>query len=76
MLEILFLIRHIPFWGVPFMILGAEFAYLFWLRKKKKSAVFWLILAFVGFLNVVFYMWAGGPDKSVKIIKKMYINNR
>lgn len=76
MVEVLFLVRHIPFWGVPFLILGAEFAYLFWLRKKKTSAILWAIVSFVGLLSICFYIWAGGPEKSVKYVKKIYIDNR
>jgi hypothetical protein len=72
MQEIYFLVRHSPFWGVPLVILGGEFAYLFWLKKKKASAVLCLFVALIGFSATVFYVWAGGPEKSVKIIKKMH----
>ena len=58
------------------MILGAEFAYLFWLRKKKRSAFIWGTIAFIGLVSVCFYMWAGGPEKSVKFFKKIYIEHR
>jgi hypothetical protein len=72
MQEIYFLARHIPFWAVPLMVLGAEFAYVFWLRKKKSTAVFCLMLVFLGALSTGFYVWAGGPEKSVKILKKLH----
>ncbi len=74
MQEVYFLTRHIPFWGVPLIILGAEFAYIFWLKKKKANAYFGLLLAFIGLCAIGFYVWAGGPEKSVKIIKKMHRN--
>ena len=72
MQEIFFLARHTPFWAVPLMVLGAEFAYLFWLRKKKSTVVFCLILVSIGMFATGFYVWAGGPEKSVKVIKKIH----
>ncbi len=76
MVEFLFIMRHTPFWAVPFMILGAEFAYLFWLRKKKRSAAIWGIIAFIGLVAICFYAWAGGPEKTVKYLKRIYIEHR
>jgi hypothetical protein len=72
MQEIYFLVRHAPFWGIPLLILGSEFAYMFWLRKKKKSAFIYLTLAIIGLSTSSFYFWAGGPEKSVKMVKKFY----
>jgi hypothetical protein len=70
--EVYFLARHVPFWAVPLIILGSEFAYLFWLRKKKATAVFCLMFTLIGALSISFYVWAGGPEKSVKILKKLH----
>ena len=72
MQEVYFLARHVPFWGIPLIILGAEFAYLFWLRKKKKSAGLCLMIALIGLFSIGFYVWAGGPEKSVKILKRVH----
>jgi hypothetical protein len=76
MQEVFFLARHVPFWAVPLIVLGGEFAYLFWLKRKKASAIFCLSIALVGFLATGFYVWAGGPEKSVKFIKKVYLEHR
>jgi hypothetical protein len=72
MSEIFFLARHTPFWAVPILVLGLEFGYLFWLKKKKLSAFFCFLLATIGTLSVAFYWWAGGPEKSVKEIRKIH----
>lgn len=72
MQELYFLARHAPFWGVPLMVLGSEFAYMFWLKKKKKSAMAFLFLAMIGFMSTTFYIWSGGPEKAVKNIKKIH----
>jgi hypothetical protein len=73
--EIYFLTRHTPFWAIPLIILGAEFGYAFWIKKKKKSAYFCLLIAFLGLSFTSFYYWAGGPEKSVKFLKKMHRDN-
>jgi hypothetical protein len=74
--DIYFLARHTPFWAVPLVVLGAEFGYMFWLKKKKKSAYFCAMLILIGALSTSFYIWAGGPEKSVKIIKKWHRDNQ
>lgn len=71
MTEIYFLARHIPFWATALLVLGGEFGYLFWLRKKKKTATFCLMLALIGASCNVFYIWVGGPERAVTLIKKM-----
>jgi hypothetical protein len=76
MQEVYFLARHTPFWAVPLIVLGLEFAYLFWLKKKKSGVTVCLIVALVGALAVGYYVWAGGPEKSVKIIKKLHRDHR
>jgi|1048.fasta_scaffold101172_2 nucleoside recognition membrane protein YjiH len=75
MQEIFFLARHTPFWSVPLIVIGAEFAYLFWLRKKKATVLVCLIFTLIGLVCTGFYVWAGGPEKSVKIVKKIYIEH-
>jgi hypothetical protein len=74
MTEIYFLARHAPFWGIPLAILGAEFGCVFWLKKKKYSALMCLMIAVIGLSSTSFYVWAGGPEKSVKRIIKFHRN--
>lgn len=72
MSELYFLARHTPFWAIPVLILAAEFGYMFWLRKKKKRALLCFTLAMLALFSASFYWWAGGPEKSVKFIKKLH----
>jgi hypothetical protein len=72
MQEIYFMARHTPFWAIPIMVLSAEFAYVFWLRKKKSTVVLCMVIFSLGLFATSFYIWAGGPEKSVKILKKMH----
>lgn len=70
--DLYFIIRHTPFWAIPLLVIAGEFGYLFWLKKKKKTSTFCLMLAAIAFAACVFYFWQGGPEKSVKYIKKMH----
>jgi hypothetical protein len=76
MTELYFFARHTPFWAIPLLVLGAEFGYLFWLKKKKKMSTIFLMLSLVGLLCNIFYIWAGGPEKSVKYLKKMHRDSK
>jgi hypothetical protein len=66
--EIYFLVRYIPFWAFPSLILGAEFAYVGWLRKKKKVIFVCSIIMVFSAVCLLFYFIAGGPEKSVKLL--------
>lgn len=66
--SIYFLVRYIPFWGVPMLLLGAEFTYVAWLRKKKKWIVVSFMIALFSLSCLIFYYWAGGPEKSVQLL--------
>jgi len=68
--EIYFLVRYTPFWAVPVLLIGLEFTYLFWLRKKRKAVYICLIISFVSIIALVYYYWAGGPEESVKLLMK------
>lgn len=76
MLEIYFLARHTPFWAIPSLIFAGEFGYMFWLKKKKRSAALCVIIAIFSLSANLFYMWAGGPEKSVKYLKKWYLEHK
>lgn len=69
MTELYFIIRHTPFWATPIMILGAEFGYLFWLKKKKATVMLCMLLLLFGSICNCFYIWAGGPEKSVRVVR-------
>jgi hypothetical protein len=70
MTEFYFMIRHTPFWAIPLIIIAGEFAYIFWLRKKKKSARACLIIMILPMLALSWYYYAGGPDKAVRKFMK------
>tara|TARA_Y100000031_G_C8054933_1_gene307906 strand:- start:95 stop:328 length:234 start_codon:yes stop_codon:yes gene_type:complete len=66
-----FLVRFTPFWSIPCLLIGLEFTYLYWIRKKKKKMmIFFTIVAFSAVMTV-FYWVAGGPEKSVEVVKEL-----
>jgi hypothetical protein len=66
--EIYFLVRFTPFWAVPILLISLEFAYLFWLRKKKRFMLLFLSMSLNSLVALIFYYWAGGPERSVKYL--------
>lgn len=64
--EFYFIMRHTPFWAIPMLVIGAEFAYVFWLRKKKTNAKICLLLVLFSLVSLSWYYYAGGPEKSVR----------
>lgn len=62
---IYFLVRFTPFWAVPCLLMGSEFAYLFYMRKKMNLVVLCGGIAGFSLIMLAFYWWAGGPERSV-----------
>jgi len=69
--EIYFLVRYTPFWSVPLLIIGSEFTYISWIRKKRKWFIFSGIVAILSLIASSLYYWAGGPEKSVKMVMEI-----
>jgi len=59
-----FLIRHTPFWAIPLIFLSVEFAYIYWLRERKRVARTFIALGVFCLACLVFYYMAGGPEKA------------
>lgn len=64
--EMIFLIRHTPFWAGPLLVISLEFAYIFWLRKKKINVRICLTITLLCLVAICYYYWAGGPEKAVR----------
>jgi hypothetical protein len=65
-----FVIRHTPFWAIPFIYIGGQFGYLYWTKDYRKPALAFLCLAFLSLCTLSYYYWAGGPEKSVERIQQ------
>jgi len=68
---IYFLIRHIPFWAIPIILISMEFAYVYWLKNKKKVYPFFLTVSGLCFLTIIYYYWAGGPEEAVSFLRQL-----
>ncbi len=60
-----FLTRYIPFWGIPLLLISAEFSHLFWVRDKKAASLASIIVGLCCVLSILYYYWSGSPERAV-----------
>lgn len=63
---IYFLLKHTPFWAIPTIMISTEFGFIYWHKAYKGTFFFLVLLAFFSLVALVFYFWAGGPERSVQ----------
>jgi len=63
-----FIVKYIPFWAVAIIFIAGPFGYLFWIKDIPKLVYLCLFLCFVSFVSVIYWIWAGGPQKSVDFL--------
>lgn len=61
-----FVIRYAPFWAIPSMFIAIPSAYVYWLKDAKKVAMGFFCVSVISFLTTAFWVWAGGPERSVE----------
>jgi hypothetical protein len=66
---LIFLIRFIPFWAIPVMMISIELARRFRTKDASKQAFFSIAIALLCLLATAFYFYAGGPDRAVELYK-------
>jgi len=64
-----FSLKHTPFWAIPLSIISFQFARIFFAKQMKKIAWFFVLLIFISFSCLSLYLWAGGPEKIVELVK-------
>ncbi len=62
---LIILIRHIPFWAIPILLICGEFSYVYWVRDKREIAKILIGIGGFCFLWLVYYYWCGGPEPAV-----------
>ncbi len=62
----IFFLRYIPFWCVPAILICMPFAYVFWLKDVRILSYVFTMASGVAFFLIVFWIWAGGPDRAVE----------
>ena len=63
-----FAVKYIPFWAIPSMFISFPFAYLFWIKDIARLQYICVLIGALNFIFVVYWVWAGGPNKSVRFI--------
>jgi hypothetical protein len=62
-----FIIKYIPFWAVPMCIIFFPTGYIFWTKDARAISSVLFIIGLFCIAFIVFWIWAGGPDKAVQI---------
>ncbi|MCF8057688.1 MAG: hypothetical protein K9K67_00215 [Bacteriovoracaceae bacterium] len=69
-----FIFRYIPFWSIPLMMIFTQFGYVYWIKDVRWVAyVFYGIAASCG-LFLIYYIFAGSPDNSARILDDLIRN--
>jgi hypothetical protein len=66
-----FLLRYVPFWAIPLIIIFLQLAYLYWLKGIRIFFYLLVGLSCFLFLVVIFYIYAGGPDGTVRYFNEL-----
>ena len=67
-----FLVRYIPFWAVPMLMISCQFAYIYWLKSLKKIAAVFITFGFICFSLIVFYFYHGGGERVVYYVQGIF----
>ncbi|GAB4021357.1 MAG: hypothetical protein Fur0010_24370 [Bdellovibrio sp.] len=68
----LFLLRYIPFWAIPVMMISIQFGYMYWLKEVPRAAYVCVVVAAICSLFIIYYLWAGTPDNSAQYFLKFF----
>ncbi|MCP4914276.1 MAG: hypothetical protein GY909_14280 [Oligoflexia bacterium] len=71
---IFFIVKYIPFWSVPSIMIGLQFGYIYWLKDVFHLAYAFYSLAGFSLLSIIYYIYAGSPEKAVSILDNMIRN--
>jgi hypothetical protein len=67
---IFFIIKYIPFWSVPAMVIGGYFFYLYWLKDIREIAFVFASVVALSFFSLTFWIATGGFNGSVQYIQE------
>ena len=68
---IFFILRYIPFWAVPLLLISGEFAYIYWLKSIRRTSKVFMVIGGVAGIFILYYYIAGGPEKSVQLFENL-----
>jgi len=67
---VFFIVKYIPFWSVPALIIAGYFSYLYWVKDIREIALVFGVAAFLSFASLSYWIFAGGPNGSVQFIQE------
>jgi hypothetical protein len=67
---VFFIVKYIPFWSVPCIIIAGYFCYLYWVKDIREIALAFALVAFFSFLSLGYWVATGGFNGSVQQIQK------
>jgi hypothetical protein len=71
--DTLFIIfRYIPFWSIPLGMICAQFGYIYWIKEIRIISYGFYAAGFICFLFLVYYIYAGSPDNSARILDHIF----
>lgn len=66
---IYFIVRYIPFWSIPLLLICAQFAYIYWLKEVMwVAAVLGSVCVFC-LIALAYYIFAGSPHDAAGLIR-------
>jgi hypothetical protein len=63
-----FFFRYIPFWAIPLFMICMQFGYIYWVKEVRWVAYALYAAAGTCALFLVYYIYAGSPDDSARIL--------
>jgi len=69
---IYFIIRYIPFWAIPLLMISLQFSYTYWLKNIKRITYLFVGSGGFAFFCIVYYYWAGGPVLAVSKLQHFF----
>jgi len=67
----IFIVKFIPFWAVPMILISIHFAYLYWLKDFREMTYVWGAITLFCLTSIVLYFALGGPDQIVVTLLKI-----
>ena len=62
-----FLAKYTPFWATPMSLIGAQFAYILWIKDVRIYAYFFGFITFICSLSIILYFIVPKPQEAAEI---------
>lgn len=66
-----FILRYIPWWAVPVLLISFQFANIYFTKEMHKLAWGFTFNCILSTAALAWYIYAGSPDKSVSLFNNL-----